>query len=84
MNSGAVLPASLGRPRRPLLPSTATAPSSPVRRHLPMIATLGLPLDTLGTDGYLIRSVQVNGHRATVIAANDLGVLYEEKTRFGL
>ena len=50
-----------------------------------MIATLGLPLDTLGTDGELIRSVQVNGRRATVIAANnDLGVLYEEKTRFGL
>ena len=44
---------------------------------LPLIATLGLPLDAVGTDGYLIRSVQVNGHRATVIAAqNDLGVLY--------
>lgn len=44
---------------------------------LPLIATLDLPLGTLGTDGYLIRSVQVNGHRATVIAANnDLGVLY--------
>jgi alpha-glucuronidase len=44
---------------------------------LPLIASLGLPLDTLGTDGYLIRSVQVNGRRATVIAAqNDLGVLY--------
>src|SRR5580704_5814961 len=44
---------------------------------LPLIATLGLPLGTLGTDGYLIRSVQVNGHRATVIAAHsDLGVLY--------
>jgi alpha-glucuronidase len=41
----------------------------------PLIARLSLP--PLGKEGYLIRSVTVDGHRATVIAANaDVGVLY--------
>ncbi|MBR0552526.1 alpha-glucuronidase family glycosyl hydrolase [Stakelama marina] len=41
------------------------------------IAALDLPLAPLGDEGYLIRSVDVDGHRATVIAANsDIGVLY--------
>ena len=40
------------------------------------IATLSLPLSSLGDEGYLIRSVSVEGKHATVIAANrDIGVL---------
>jgi alpha-glucuronidase len=43
----------------------------------PHIARLSLPLQSLGEEGYLIRSVIVGGHKATVIAANgDVGVLY--------
>ncbi len=34
-------------------------------------------LKTLGSEGYLIRSINVHGHRATLIAANsNVGVLY--------
>jgi alpha-glucuronidase len=34
-------------------------------------------LETLGGEGYLIRSIRVHGHRATLIAANsNIGVLY--------
>jgi alpha-glucuronidase len=44
---------------------------------LPMISVMGLPLASLGKNGYIIRSVQIHGYRATVIAANDdLGALY--------
>jgi alpha-glucuronidase len=43
-------------------------------------AGLGVPredLETLGSEGYLIRSIEVHGHRATLIAANsNVGVLY--------
>ena len=43
----------------------------------PLIAGLKLPLGALGKDGYLIRSLSLNGHAVTVIAANrDIGVLY--------
>ncbi|ATC34434.1 alpha-glucuronidase [Caulobacter vibrioides] len=43
----------------------------------PAIAGLGLPLQTLGEEGYLIRTVTVAGKATTVIAANrDVGVLY--------
>jgi alpha-glucuronidase len=43
----------------------------------PLVAGLKLPLAPLGPDGYLIRSVTLSGHPATVIAANsDIGVLY--------
>ena len=42
-----------------------------------LIRDLRLPLSGLGKDGFLLRSVIVGGHRATVVAANDdLGVLY--------
>jgi alpha-glucuronidase len=42
-----------------------------------VVARLNLPLRRLGGDGFLIRSVSINGRRATVIAANsDIGVLY--------
>src|SRR5690606_4019686 len=44
-----------------------------------IIAGLGLAseLEGLGREGYLIRSVEVDGRRATVIAGNDdVGVLY--------
>ena len=41
------------------------------------VAGLHLDLRGVGTEGYLIRSVSIAGHRATVIAANeDAGVLY--------
>jgi alpha-glucuronidase len=41
------------------------------------IAALDLPLKDLGPEGYLVRSVQVAGRPATVIAANsDVGALY--------
>lgn len=43
----------------------------------PLIAAMRLKLQGLGREGYLIRSVDVDGHRATVIAANeDVGALY--------
>ena len=42
-----------------------------------LVAKLSLPLQSLGSEGFLIRSVTVDGKRATVIAANsDVGVLY--------
>ncbi len=42
----------------------------------PIIAGLKLPLERAGDEGYLIRSVRIDGARATVIAANsDIGVL---------
>jgi len=41
------------------------------------VARLKLPLNGLGKEGYLVRSVSLNGHGVTVIAANsDIGVLY--------
>lgn len=44
---------------------------------LPQIRRLGLDLDGLGDEGYLIRSVQLDGRPATVVAANsDVGALY--------
>ena len=46
-------------------------------RSSSLIARLNLPLERLGGEGYLIRSVSIGGKRATVIAANsDAGVLY--------
>ena len=43
----------------------------------PAIADLRLPLHDLGSDGYLLRTVEIDGEPATVIAANsDIGVLY--------
>jgi alpha-glucuronidase len=43
----------------------------------PRIAALKLPLQAAGPEGYVIRSVQVDGKPTTVIAANsDVGVLY--------
>jgi alpha-glucuronidase len=46
-------------------------------QSLPAIARLALDLGDLGQAGYLIRSMSVDGHPATVIAANtDVGALY--------
>src|SRR6188474_1049542 len=46
-------------------------------RSSPLVAGLNLPLERLGAEGYLIRSVRVGDHSATVIAANsDVGLLY--------
>ncbi|HEX2758959.1 MAG TPA: alpha-glucuronidase family glycosyl hydrolase, partial [Rhizomicrobium sp.] len=43
----------------------------------PLIASLGLNLGGAGKEGFVLRSMPVKGHRATVIAANsDIGVLY--------
>ena len=44
---------------------------------LPAIAALDLPLAGLGSEGFVIRSVSIDGRPATVIAANhDVGALY--------
>ena len=43
----------------------------------PLLRSLHLGLRTLGKQGYLIRTLQIHGHRVTVIAGNtDVGVLY--------
>ena len=43
----------------------------------PLVARLGLDTAGLGPEGYLIRSVAIGGHDATVIAAGtDVGTLY--------
>ena len=43
----------------------------------PLIARLNLPLQPLGREGYLVRSMALDGRRVTVIAGNsDVGVLY--------
>ena len=43
----------------------------------PLIAQMKLDLKSLGAEGYAIRSVTLQGHRVTVIAANrDIGLLY--------
>ena len=42
-----------------------------------VVAGLASDLKSLGAEGYLIRSVVTDGHKATVVAANsDIGVLY--------
>ena len=46
-------------------------------RSSALIAHLGLKPQSTAREGYAIRSVVIDGHRATVIAANeDIGVLY--------
>ncbi|MGA2365229.1 MAG: alpha-glucuronidase family glycosyl hydrolase, partial [Steroidobacteraceae bacterium] len=46
-------------------------------RSSPLIAHLGLKPQSAAREGYVIRSVVIDGHHATVIAANDdIGVLY--------
>ena len=43
----------------------------------PAIAALRLPLDKLGSEGYLLRQQQVDGHEVVVVAAReDIGTLY--------
>ncbi|HEX5461187.1 MAG TPA: alpha-glucuronidase family glycosyl hydrolase [Steroidobacteraceae bacterium] len=43
----------------------------------PLVKSLALDLQRLGAEGYAIRTVTLQGHGATVIAANsDIGVLY--------
>jgi alpha-glucuronidase len=43
----------------------------------PAIAQLDLPLEQLGKEGFLIRSVDISGKKATVIAANgEAGLIY--------
>jgi alpha-glucuronidase len=46
-------------------------------RRASMIAGLGLPLDRLGPEGFVIRSSKIDGRQSTVIAANtEVGALY--------
>ncbi len=46
-------------------------------RSSALIARLDLPLAPLRREGYLLRTVELDGHRVTAIAANeDIGVLY--------
>jgi alpha-glucuronidase len=46
-------------------------------RSSAVIAALHLDLDDLGSEGYLLHSVRIGGHRATIIAANsDAGVIF--------
>lgn len=43
----------------------------------PAIARLGLPMEQLGEEGFIVRSLDIAGHHTTVIAANeDIGLLY--------
>ena len=43
----------------------------------PQLKALGLDLSALGREGYLLRSVRIDGRPATVVAANsDIGALY--------
>jgi alpha-glucuronidase len=44
---------------------------------MPKIAALGLPLDRLGDEGYVVRATRLQGRKVTLIAANtDAGLLY--------
>ena len=46
-------------------------------RSSALVRSLPLDLQRVGSQGYVIRSLTIHGHRATVIAANtDVGVLY--------
>jgi alpha-glucuronidase len=46
-------------------------------RSSKIVAALDLPLEDLGAEGYLIRTVSIDGRQAVAIAANyDVGVLY--------
>ena len=58
--------------------ATATAPILLATPHdSPAVASLRLRSESLGDEGYLIRTSRVGGTRVTVIAANsDIGVLY--------
>jgi alpha-glucuronidase len=64
-------PASSDRPTRDGAIVLGTPASSA------LVASLHLDLHTAGDEGYLIRGMTIDGHRAIVIAANqDVGVLY--------
>ena len=44
---------------------------------MPAVAKLKLPMESLGSEGYLLRSTRLQGKRVTLIAANsDIGLLY--------
>src|SRR5690606_17109556 len=58
-------------------PSAAGAVLVGTPASLRALAGLGLDLEGLGDEGYLIRSVELDGRPATVVAANsDVGALY--------
>ena len=62
------------------LTSSVTQPGALIfgtAKSSPLVASLRLDLQAAGPEGYVIRSVPVNGQPAIVIAANeDVGVLY--------
>ena len=74
--------------RRGVAAMIGRAPTSAARPHegsvvvgtprsSAIIARLALPLEELGSEGYCIRSMTIDGRRVLVIAANkDVGVLY--------
>jgi alpha-glucuronidase len=68
----------LGAPPRPAAEVTrdgAIVFGTP--RSSPIVRGLALELKAAGTQGFIIRTLTISGHRATVIAANtDIGVLY--------
>ena len=71
------LGAMLGRapPRAKRLVNGALVLATP--KTLPKLRKLGLPLDTLGDEGYLLRAMVLDGQRVTLIAArSDRGLLY--------
>ncbi|APV48665.1 alpha-glucuronidase [Betaproteobacteria bacterium GR16-43] len=44
---------------------------------MPKLKTLGLPLASLGGEGYLLRAMKIDGKKVTLVAANtDIGLLY--------
>ena len=44
---------------------------------MPALSSMGLKLETLGQEGYLLRSTRLQGRKVTLIAANsDIGLLY--------
>ncbi|RHW17569.1 alpha-glucuronidase [Sphingomonas gilva] len=73
---GTALGAMLGAPP----PARRDAPAGAIvfgTPKSPRIAALGLPLGKLGREGYLIRSVAIDGKPVTVIAGNtSIGALY--------
>jgi alpha-glucuronidase len=73
---GLALPIMSGRPLRRL---HRIEPGSLVLGlgNDPLLATLGLPLQSLGEEGYLLRSLRIGGRPVTLVAANTpKGLLY--------
>lgn len=67
----------LGRPVKVAEKATTGAVLFGTPANSRIIASLHLPLEKLGSEGYLIRSADIGGAKVTVIAANsEVGALY--------